>query len=316
MASRESSIAGRGRAAWVVAAVVLSFAVGGWMLSRTTDRSALPVAAPSASTPHALESMPNEAKVEAAAISASAAASISQSSQPTAAMSPTDELHKVELALQGQASPKEALEAAKSLQACEGADDAVATMYRMRDQANPQWQQLVKSMSGSSSDEVLAKAQDLQRRCQVFGPATLARRGELLKRAYEGGASDSALPYLQWLNSNGRQKVDPEFLGRLQREARRMPEEGDFMALTDYAHAFNPAALGVTPAQRQGYKEAWLRIQGEMSGPESEKVSRASMESLEKTSGSQALSAEQQREADALTARIVEAWRKRHSKAG
>jgi hypothetical protein len=179
----------------------------------------------------------------------------------------------------------------------------------------------MKNMSGASSEEVLAKAQDLQRRCQVFGPATLARRGELLKRAYEGGASDSALPYLQWLNRNGGQKVDPELLSKLQREARRMPEDGDLMALTAYAHAFNPAALGVTPAQRQGYKEAWFRIQGEISGPESEKLSRASMENLEKIvnrseGSSQALTAEQQREADALTARIVEAWRKRRSKAG
>jgi len=267
-----------------------------------------------------LEPPRNEATVEAAAAaSASSAASVSQPSLPTAAMSPTDELRKVELALQGQTSPKEALEAANSLQACEGADGLVATLYRMRDQAAPQWQQVMKNMSGASSDEVLAKAQDAQRRCQVFGPATLARRGELLKRAYEGGASDSALLYLQWLNSHGREKVDPEFLGKLQREARRMPEGGDFMALTDYAHAFDPAALGVTPAQRQGYKEAWLRIQGEMAGPESEKVNRASMESLEKTvnrweGGSRALTVEQQREADALTERVVEAWRKRRSR--
>lgn len=306
----------RVRAASVVAAVVLLLAGGGWLLSSATDDPALTVGEPAASAPRMLEPPRNQAKVEAAAVSASSAASVSQPSLLTTAMSPTDELHRVELALQGQASPKEALEAANSLQACEGADDAVATLYSMRDQAHPQWQQLMKNMSGASSDEVLAKAQDLQRRCQVFGPATLARRGELLKRAYEGGASDSALPYLQWLNSQGRQKVDPEFLSKLQREARRMPEEGDFIALIDYAHAFDPAALGVTPAQRQGYKEAWLRIQREMAGPESEKVSRASMESLEKTVDSQALTAEQQREAEVLTERIVQAWRKRRSTRG
>ena len=55
MALKEISFANRGRAAWVVAAVVFLLAAGGWMLSRATDGPALTVGVPAASAPRVPE---------------------------------------------------------------------------------------------------------------------------------------------------------------------------------------------------------------------------------------------------------------------
>jgi hypothetical protein len=211
------------------------------------------------------------------------------------------------------------LEAAMMLSACQGADAAEESLYALRDQPSPVWQLLEKS-PGFSNDEQIKQQQDFQRRCQVFDAATLARRGELLKGAYEGGAKDSALPYLQWLNAS-KQEVNPELRGKLQREARQAVEEGDLMALAQYMYAFNPAPLGITEVQRQAYKEAWFTIQGETSGAAMETASRTSMDSTEKMMAQWGalpppLSPEQQREADALAKQVVDAWRKRQGKGG
>lgn len=226
-------------------------------------------------------------------------------------------MRKVEMALQGRATPSEALEAAQMLSACQGAELAVDSMYKERDQPSPVWQQLQKS-PGFSSAEQITLQQDFQRRCQVFDAATLARRGELLKIAYEGGAKDSALPYLQWINE-GKQEVNAELRSKLQREARQTVEQGDFLGLTQYSFAFNPTPLGITEMQRQAYKEAWLRIQGETSGAEMEKAARIMMDDTEKNMSRWGalpppLAADQQREADALAAKVVAAWRKRQGK--
>jgi hypothetical protein len=73
--------------------------------------------------------------------------------------------------------------------------------------------------------------------------------------------------------------------------------------------------------QRQAYKNAWLSIQAETSGPAMAQASRDSMENLEKMMSQwgaalPALTAQEQREADALTERVVGAWRKRQGRGG
>lgn len=160
-------------------------------------------------------------------------------------------------------------------------------------------------------DQWINESQDMQRRCQIFDAATLARRGELLKRAHESDLPGMALAYLTWLNTHPGQGGTPELLGQLQREVRQSAAAGDVDALMAYVHSFG--ALGETAMQRQAYKEARLRIQPEDAPQEN----RDSLENLAKTLrqgrwAPQALSTSQQREADALTERVVDAWRKRH----
>lgn len=307
MASRDYGALNTRRAVWGGSLVALALAVViGWALNQqSAAQSPAAASAEPASTP-ASSLLPAPALDRTAASEGATAAA----SSPPAAHPPLDELRDVRLALEGKASPQDTLKAATVLMSCKGADGTVETMYRMRDQGDPGWKALEK-LPGARMDELIARAQDVQRRCQVFDSSTLARTGELLARAYEGGAKEAALPYLQWLNGEGRQTGRPEAIGKLQRETRQAAEDGDVAALTVYSHAFNSSAFGITVVQRQAYKEAWLRIQGESAGAAMEKASRDSMENLERMVRQQALSAEQQREADALTERVVAAWRKR-----
>lgn len=229
------------------------------------------------------------------------------------------DLRKVQLGLEGNGSPEDAREAAKVISICKGAKAAVDMAYNLRDQSNTAWREIEKR-TGASSAKFIEASEDTMRRCQAFDDATLARRGELLRRAYEGGAKDVALDYLIWLNGEGKQTVNPELLGKLQREARQSAEDGNFEALVVFSNGFN-RTLGATPVQWQAYKEALFRIETEMSGPEVAKAGRDARENFEKTLSQwgpapPALSAEQQREADALTERVVGAWRKRQGRGG
>jgi hypothetical protein len=320
MAFKEPSAPNRGCTAWAAGAIALVLAAGGgWLLNRATDAPALAAGPPAASVRRMLEPPLTEAKAEVAAAPASAAAPVARPSLRMPTQLTADELRNVQLALEGSASPADTWEAARILSICKGVDGAVESVYRLRDHADTGWR-LLEQSPGFRTDKLIAEMQNAQRRCQIFDAATLARRGELLKRAYEGGAKDAALDYLLWLNAESKQTVNPELLGKLQREARQTAEDGDFKALVVYSHAFDPK-LGATPVQRQAYKEAWLRVQTEMSGPAMAQASRDSIENLEKMmsqSGAAppALSAEQQREADALTERVVGAWRKRQDRGG
>jgi len=205
------------------------------------------------------------------------------------------------------------------LAACEGMDAVTEGTYRARDQNDPTFQRFLSS-AGVSSEQAIKHMEDVQRRCQVFDAATLARRGELLKGAYEGGAEGSALPYLVWINA-GQQAINPELRGKLQRDARQTAEDGDRLALAQFSFPFSTAHLGITEVQRQAYREAGLRITGEASGAEEEKSSRVSSDNSEKMMAQWGrvpppLSPQQQREADALAAKVVDAWRKRQAKGG
>jgi len=308
------------RIASIVGAVAVALGAGVWLLNDqapTPTPPPQPLPVPPAAWPQA--SLPRpvlEAKAEPATQPASAAAPPPSLRTPP---SPSDELGTVLFALEPGAAPSDARKAATILARCEGANTAVQFALSLRDPGSPAREQFDK-IPGFDVERWIKDAQDTQKRCQPFDTATLARRGELLKRAYEGGAPGVAFDYLLWLNANPNQAVAPDMLGKLQREVRHDAEEGDFETLLLYNHAF-VSTLGATAVQRRAYKEALFRIQTEMSGPEAAKASRDSMEDVEKMLGQQglgppALSTDEQREANALAERVVAAWRKRRSEGG
>jgi len=297
-------------------ALVLGLAAANWLLSGPAQVPA-PHVLPALSAPGS-----GSPQVAVAGVAAEARADVATppASAPTQPLLPripdpsaSDDLRKVLLALEDDATPAQARRAADMLARCEHADRSTEFAYQVRDQGGP----LRKTFENGSGtmDQWIKASQDMQRRCQIFDAATLARRGELLKRAYEGALPGMALQYLIWLNAHPEQGGAPELLGKLQREVRQTAEDGDMDAMMAYAHSFG--ALGETAMQRQAYKEAWLRIMAEMSDPAAAPESRDSMENLEKRmrQGRWAplvLSAAEQREVDALTQRAVDAWRKRY----
>lgn len=300
---------------WVIGGLALVFGLvaASWLLSGPVQVDASPaLSAPGSVSP--------QANVAGAAVEARADATASPASAPVQSLLPrtsdpsaADDLRRVMLAFEDDATPAQARQAADMLGRCEHADRSVEFAYHVRDQGGP----LRKAFENGvgSMDQRIKEAQDMQRRCQIFDAATLARRGELLKRAYEGELPGMALQYLIWLNARPEKGAAPELLGKLQREVQQTAEEGDLDALMAYAHSFG--ALGETAMQRQAYKEAWLRILAEMSGPAATQESRDSMGNLEKMMrqgrwAPPVLSAGEQREVNALTERVVGAWRQRH----
>lgn len=300
---------------WVVGglALMLGLAAANWLLSGPAQVDAPPaLPAPASVSPQAaVAGAAVEARAGATAPAASAPAQpfLPRTSDPSA----SDDLRRVLLALEDDATPAQARRAADMLARCEHADRSVEFAYQVRDQGGP-LRKTLENGSGSM-DPWIKESQDMQRRCQIFDAATLARRGDLLKRAYDGALPGMALEYLIWLNARPGQAGAPELLGKLQREVQQTAEEGDVDALMAYVHSFG--ALGETAMQRQAYKEAWLRILAETSGSAATQESRDSMENLEKVMrqgrwAPPALSAAERREVDALTERVVEAWRQRH----
>jgi len=294
-------------------ALVLGLAAAGWLLSGPAQVDAPPaLSAPASVSPQAaIAGAAVEARADATAPAANVPAQpvLPRTSDPSA----SDDLRKVLLALEDDATPAQARRAADLLGRCEHVDRSVESAYHARDQGGPQRKTLEKAFG--SMDQWIKEAQAMQRRCQIFDAATLARRGELLKRAYDGALPGMALQYLIWLRAHPDRGGTPELVGKLQREVQQTTEEGDVDALMAYVHSFG--ALGETAMQRQAYKEAWLRILAEMAGPEATQESRDSMQNLEKMMrqgrwAAPALSAAEQREVDALTERVVEAWRQRH----
>jgi hypothetical protein len=222
-----------------------------------------------------------------------------------------DRLQKVQLALSG-GTPEQALDAARTLAACAGADSSVDALFTGRDQKQtPQMLQAPQGM-GVPTEKVINYAQKHQRQCQVFDAAMLARRGELLERAYEGGAEGASLDYLRWLSRNGRSEIDPALISKLQGESRQAAEAGDPTTLMAYAFAFDPSELGASPTQRQAYKDAWLRIQGEQpSGSKLVTFLNTSIDGIERMLGTAPLNAQQQAEADALSQQVFESYQHR-----
>lgn len=255
------------------------------------------------------------------ASSAVAASGMAASGKPAAAARPPEEspaetLRQVQLALSG-GSPEDALKAAQTLRHCATMSRAPEALFAVRDQPDlmpANVKKAIKEMGGDDgvSNETIAQAQRDQRRCQVFDAATLARSGELLQKAYEGKAPGAALAYLQSLQSpEAKDKADPALIARLQADVRQAAQAGDPNTLMSLAMASGDMArdLGITPAQRSGYRNAYVQIQDELV-PGLGKGMVKVIDAVALMNPTAPLTAAQQREADALTTQVVEAWRR------
>lgn len=247
---------------------------------------------------------------------ASAAAGAAASRPPLPPVeTPAESLRKVQLAL-GGGTPEEALAAGQTLQFCAHAPAVADSMHQGRDLAPLAPPEIKKALDklGAVTNEQIDRAEQERRRCQVFDTATLSRAGELLRRAYEGGARGAATPYLSWLQGDGQGQATPVLIATLQAQVRASIEAGEMMALVPAAFG-SASDLGATPVQGQAYREAWLRITDELN-PGSAAATKTLFDSIDQLRHAAPLTAEQQREADALAQRIVDAWHERMKKGG
>jgi hypothetical protein len=231
---------------------------------------------------------------------------------------PAESLRKVQLAL-GGGTPEEALAAAATLEFCKHAASIADSMHRGREELSPLVppeirKSLDKMAPPPATKEQMDRADQQQRSCQVFDAATLSRSGELLRKAYEGGAREAAQMYLLWLQGDGKDQATPALIATLQAQVRTSAESGDFMALGSAAFG-SASALAATPVQMQAYRAAWLRM-GEELNPGSTASTKNMFEALDELGRVQPLTAEQQREANALAQKIVDAWHARMHKGG
>ncbi|WP_457393271.1 hypothetical protein [Roseateles sp. P5_E1] len=235
---------------------------------------------------------------------------------PPEGESPTESLRKVQLGLNG-GTAEDALKAAQTLQHCSMMSKVPEALFALRDQPDlmpANVKKALKDMGGEEgvSNETITNAQREQRRCQVFDAATLARSGELLQKAYEGGAAGAAMAYLQSLESpDAKGKADPALLARLQADVRKAALAGDRNTLMSFAMASGDMArdLGITPTQRSGYKNAYLQITEEQI-PGMAKGMEKVIDAVSQMNPSAPLTAAQQREADALAKQVVDTWRR------
>lgn len=300
-----------------IAAVAIALAGAGWMYSRSSasvPSTAVPLSAPEA-LPQAAE--PSAAPTPVSPPSAVASASAASAMPPPGPFgndSAADLLRNVQLGF-GSGSAQEAQEAANVLQFCAHAAKAAEAMQVTRDTISLMPESIRKFLDsfGGITDEKIANAQSDGRRCQVFDDATLARRGELFQKAYEGGAPSAAMSYLTWLTYDGKAEADAAVVDKLQAEARQLAQAGDFGALSSYAFMVDSQAYGTSRTEREAYKEAWLRIADE-GNPGSAASSRELIAKLERFSKLPPLTPEQQREADALAQQVHDAYHRRSNK--
>jgi hypothetical protein len=317
MSFKKRAVANRSLVAWAAVAIALLLAAGaGWSLKTSTTPTAPINADVSLADSSLSASKPERRSTEVATAPATVPGARASVEIPPGVAShqvPEIDLRKVQQALEATASPVAAREAASILNICKGANLAAEFAYNQRDHGDATWREQEKR-TGVSSEKFIAAAEDTLRRCQVFDSATLARRGELLKRAYEGGVKEAALEYLLWLRTESKQALNPELLGKLQRDTRLSAEDGNFEALMTLSQIFDPT-LGVSLMQREAYKEARFLILGETSGNAAATAARAAMEDFEKTMSRwtpapRALNPQEQLEANALAERVLAAWRK------
>jgi hypothetical protein len=307
----------RSRPHVAVAAVLLSAVAGAsyWHLHADAQGTApsQPVAAAHGPDPLAApRPAAAPAPASAAADAASGALAHPMPSRP-GDESPAESLRKVQLGLDGSA--EQALVAARTLQSCTFAAMQADAHDKLRDgvdEVPPEVKKAFGSPAAVFTKEVVDRIGQDQRRCQVFDAATMARQGELFLKAYEGGAPGAAMSYLNWLAlESPRPAVDPALLARMQADVRRAAESGDLATLAGMAFAQGNAArnLGADPVRAQAYREAWFRIM-DAGMPGSSASLRDTLAKMSQFLPAQpALTAEQQRAADRLTAQVVEANR-------
>jgi hypothetical protein len=304
------------RGPWLAVAVV-ALAGAAWMYGRglaSVTSTAATVSAPEA-PPLAADT--RAAPVPVVAASAAPVASAASASngpppaRPFAGDSSADFLRKVQLGF-GSGSAQDAQEAANVLQFCVHAAKAAEGLQFTRDSGSllpAAIRKLIKSF-GDITNEQIDQAQNDGRRCQVFDDATLARRGELFQKAYEGGVQGGAMPYLTWLAYDGKAGADPAVVEKLQDEVRQSARSGDFGTLAAFAFMADSQPYGMSSTEREAYKQAWLRIADEGS-PGGAASSRELIAKLERFSRLAALTADEQREADALAQQVYDAYHRR-----
>lgn len=297
----------------LLALTVVALLAAGWLWWRGSAEAPASVAA--AGMPEAWRSAddagdaPPPAPVQPS--SAASAAPTKPVHGPFENESAADLLRKVQVGF-GDGSAQQALEAANVLQFCAHAEKAADAMRTTRGIVSllPEALQEFLGSLGGITDEQVERAQHDARRCQVFDDAALARRGELLKKAHEGGAQGAAMALLNWFNQDGKADADPALVGKLQAEVRQAALDGDFGTLAAFAFMVDAQPYGASPTEREAYKQAWLRIADD-GGPGNSAQSRALIEKLEKLSMLAPLTAAQQREAEALAQQLYDAHRRR-----
>lgn len=104
------------------------------------------------------------------------------------------------------------------------------------------------------------------RQCQALDAQTLSKQGDLLARAFEGGAPDSAAPYLSWLrHEDSGKNANPSLMNQLRTEVERAAEDGQILTLQRFVFGTQAMSLedGFTAVQHEAYRNAYLRIIGE-----------------------------------------------------
>jgi hypothetical protein len=301
----------------VGAAMAGAAAVAGtvWLYAWTSPDDGV-AARPAAAVAAAVRpSAPARAVDKAPAAPPSAASAIAKAASVFAVPpveSAAESLRKVQLGLSG-GSAQDALVAAITLESCVHADEAANSLVQGR---SPQGElpapvkKLMDSL-GPISDAQIARAQADQRRCQAFDAATLARRGELYQKAYDGGAQGAAISYLTWLTHGAaKDQADPDTIDRVRAAVRADALAADLGTLANFVYGgrYTADAAGAGPEQVQAYREAYYRIIDEgMPGQSS--AARTLVANLAALGPPEpALSARQQHDAETLARRIVDAW--------
>jgi hypothetical protein len=322
MTTQTHHIGHRARRTMAAATLLLAGGAAAWLYGHERASQA-PVAVPAA-TP-AMPAAPTDV-ASAAAVAAPppatrpAASGVAMPGKPpmvaqSGEESPAESLRKVQLGLNG-GTAEDALVAARTLQLCAMMSKAPEALFAVRDQPDLMPANVKKALREMGaedrvSNETIARAQNDQRRCQVFDAATLARSGELLQKAYDGKAAGAAMAYLQSLQyPDAKAKADPALIAKLQADVRRAADAGDPDTLMSFAMTVGETArdLGITMTQRNAYQNAWLQIQEERY-PGSSKAMKKTMDALSLMMPSTPLTAAQQAEADALAKQVVDAWR-------
>lgn len=315
----------RGGARWrrlLIGLAAVAAAGAAWMAThRAADSSAAAGTSAAAPTPATVGvSAPAPLQALIASAPSSAAAVLAAASAPLMppVESAAESLRKVQLAWSG-GSAQDDLVAAMTLESCAHADKTANDLVQGRDAVKwlPSEVRKILEKLPTVTDEAIARAQREQRRCQVFDAAALAGRGELYRKAFEGGAEGAALPYLGWLATDGAaNKPAPELAARLQAGVRADAQAADLSALAAFAFGGKLAAeqAGADRVQASAYGEAYFRIVGEGS-PAQAASARDMVSNLSLLGPAEpAMTAQQQQEADALARQVVDAWhRRRHS---
>lgn len=250
-ATTPSSPRGRRRLLPAAIVVLAAGAAGGLAWRHAGGRADAGAAAPALpATADAPAAPPAPRPVAAVAPAASAPAGAAPAAgwrppPPPDAASPAELLHTVQKGLDVNGSPEAVLAAASALTACARFEDmarklaeaglAGQTARDLAPQMPPDLRKRAESW-GAFSRESIERSERQQRACQAIDTATLARRGELYQRAYEGDPARAAKAYLLHLTfESPPDKPDGPLLARLRADVRRTAESGDIASLAGWA---------------------------------------------------------------------------------